>query len=119
MVDKVLLQVCTERAWEDYYIKVTFCISLNNTKELYAIFAWLRQGEIQATETEVCDILEKLLREAIPVMKSLCAVHPTNFAVALSQLCVEAGGKLIYTPCLLQAPVNGSTKWINDVPCDR
>lgn len=52
-------QVSTERAWEDYYLnqqlKVAFRISLNNTKEPHAISAWLRQGEVQAAETEVCE----------------------------------------------------------------
>ena len=67
-------QVSTERAWEDYYLnqqlKVAFRISLNNTKEPHAISAWLRQGEVQAAETEVCEFSEKALREAIPAMKA-------------------------------------------------
>lgn len=44
--------VSTPKAWEDYYfnqqLKVAFRISLANTKEPYAISAWLRQGELQA-----------------------------------------------------------------------
>ena len=114
-------QVSTEKAWEDYYLnqqlKVAFRISLNNTKEPHAISAWLRQGEIQAAEKKVCEYSEKVLREAIPAMKSLCAEHPTDFAAALQELCAKAGVKLVYTPCLPKAPINGSTRWINDVPC--
>ena len=114
-------QVSTERAWEDYYLnqqlKVAFRISLNNTKEPHAISAWLRQGEIQAAEKEACEFSEKTLREAIPSMKSLCAEQPADFAVALQHLCAKAGVKLVYTPCLPKAPINGSTRWINDVPC--
>lgn len=114
-------QVSTERAWEDYYLnqqlKVAFRISLNNTKEPHAISAWLRQGEVQAAETEVCEFSEKALREAIPAMKSLCAEHPADFAVALQELCAKVGVKLVYTPCLPKAPINGSTRWINDAPC--
>ncbi len=121
---KVLLsffQLSTEKAWEDYYLnqqlKVAFRISLNNTKEPHAISAWLRQGEIQAAEKEVSEFSEKALREAIPAMKSLSAEHPADFAVALQDLCAKAGVKLVYTPCLPKAPINGSTRWINDVPC--
>ena len=114
-------QVSTEKAWEDYYLnqqlKVAFRISLNNTKEPHAISAWLRQGEIQAAEKKVCEYSEKALREAIPAMKSLCAEHPTDFAAVLQELCAKAGVKLVYTPCLPKAPINGSTRWINDVPC--
>ena len=114
-------QISTEKAWEDYYLnqqlKVAFRISLSNTKEPHAISAWLRQGEIQATEMDVADFSEKALRNAIPAMKSLCAQHPKNFAQALQKQCAEVGVKLIYTPCLPKAPINGSTRWMNDVPC--
>jgi addiction module HigA family antidote len=114
-------QVSTVKAWEDYYLnqqlKVAFRISLNNTKEPHAISAWLRQGEIQAARLEVCEFSEKTLRETIPAMKSLCAKQPADFAVALQDLCAKAGVKLVYTPCLPKAPINGSTRWINDVPC--
>jgi len=41
-------------AWEDYYcnqeLKVAFRISLRHTKEPHAISAWLRRGELQASE---------------------------------------------------------------------
>lgn len=121
---KILLsffQVSTEKAWEDYYLnqqlKVAFRISLNNTKEPHAISAWLRQGEIQAAEMCVNEFSEKALREAIPVMKELCARQPADFAHALQEECAKVGVKLVYTPYLPKAPINGSTRWINDVPC--
>lgn len=121
---KVLLsffQVSTVKAWEDYYmnqqLKVTFRISLGGTKEPHAISAWLRRGEIQAAEMDVPEYSEKALREAIPAMKSLCAEHPSDFAKRLQELCAGAGVKLVYTPCLPKAPINGSTRWLNNVPC--
>lgn len=114
-------QVSTVKAWEDYYLnqqlKVAFRISLNNTKEPQAISAWLRQGEIQFAEMKVADFSEKALREAIPDIKKLCASHPANFATLLQQKCAQVGVKLVYTPCLPKAPINGSTRWINDIPC--
>lgn len=114
-------QVSTEKAWEDYYmnqqLKVAFRISLNNIKEPHAISAWLRRGEIQAAEMNVSEFSEKTLREAIPAMKELCAKQPADFAKTLQEICAKVGVKLIYTPCLPKAPINGSTRWINDVPC--
>lgn len=114
-------QVSTEKAWEDYYLnqqlKVAFRISLTGTKEPHAISAWLRQGEIQAAEMEVNEFSEKALREAIPAMKELCARQPADFAQVLQEECAKVGVKLVYTPCLPKAPINGSTRWINDVPC--
>lgn len=114
-------QVSTVKAWEDYYLnqqlKLAFRISLSSTKEPHAISAWLRRGEMQAAEMQTASFSEKALRELIPEMKSLCARHPSNFANELQNLCAKAGVKLVYTPCLPKAPVNGSTRWINDVPC--
>ncbi len=114
-------QVSTEKAWEDYYLnqqlRVAFRISLNNTKEPHAISAWLRQGELQAAERTVSSYSDKGLREAIPAMKELCIRHPKDFAVRLQDICAEIGVKLVYTPCLPKAPINGSTRWINDTPC--
>ncbi len=114
-------QVSTEKAWEDYYLnqqlKVAFRISLSSTKEPHAISAWLRQGEIQASEIDADEFSEKALREAIPAMKELCAEHPYDFAQTLQKICAQAGVKLVYTPCLPKAPLNGATRWINDVPC--
>lgn len=126
MEDKVkslfsYFQVSTVKAWQDYYmnqqLKVAFRISLTNTKEPYAISAWLRRGEIQASEMQVKEYSEKRLRELIPIMKGLCSEHPEDFSTKLQEICAEAGVKLIYTPCLPKAPINGSTRWINDTPC--
>lgn len=121
---KVLLsffQFSTERAWEDYYLKqqlkVAFRISLNSVKEPHAISAWLRQGEIQAARMEVADFSDKALREAIPLMRSLYASQSADFTTLLQAECAKVGVKLVYTPCLPKAPINGSTRWINDVPC--
>ena len=114
-------QVSTVKAWEDYYfnqqLKVTFRISLCNTKEPHAISAWLRRGEIQASEMKVSAYSEKALRDIIPLLKALSAQQPADFAQQLQKECARVGVKLVYTPCLPKAPVNGSTRWINDVPC--
>ena len=114
-------QISTEKAWEDYYLnqqlKVSFRISLNNTKDPHSISAWLRQGEILAAEMSAGTFSEKSLREAIPALKNLCAKQPKDFAKTLQEECAKIGVKLIYTPCLPKAPINGSTRWINDTPC--
>lgn len=113
-------QFSTEKAWEDYYLnqqlKVAFRISLNSTKEPHSVSAWLREGEIEAAGMDVVAFSEKDLRDAIPVMKKLCARQPANFATELQNICAKVGVKLIYVPSLPNAPINGSTRWMNDVP---
>src|SRR5690606_21676198 len=107
-------------AWEDYYLnqqlKVAFRISLAQTKEPYAISAWLRQGELQATELEANDYSEKKFKEALPQIKSIMATHPDGFFNQLQSICLEAGVKVVHTPCISKAPISGSTRWLNDTP---
>ena len=109
-------------AWENYYmnqqLKVAFRISLATTKEPYAISAWLRKGELQASEINVgIEYSDKLLRSKLPAMKELMRKKPANFPEQLQSLCTECGIKLMYTPCLKKAPISGSTRWINNIPC--
>ncbi|MCU7549324.1 HigA family addiction module antitoxin [Chitinophagaceae bacterium LB-8] len=107
-------------AWEDYYfkqqLKVAFRISLANTNEPYSISAWLRKGELQAAELEANPYDEKAFKEALPVLKTIMATHPANFFDQLQTICLSAGVKVVHTPCLPKAPINGSTRWLNDTP---
>ena len=107
-------------AWEEYYfkqqLKVAFRISLAHTKEPYAISAWLRKGELQAAALKALEYSEKKFKDALPQLKSLMAEHPTDFFNQLQRICLEAGVKVVHTPCINKAPINGSTRWINDTP---
>lgn len=50
-------------------------------------------------------------------MKKLMVAQPDNLPFQLQKLCLQAGVKLVYTPCLPKAPINGATRWIGDYPC--
>lgn len=112
--------ISTPEAWEDYYcnqvLKVEFRISLKNTKAPYAISAWLRKGELQAAEIEAPAYCEKRFKDILPKIKSVMATQPSDFFSQLQALCLEAGVKVVFTPCLPKAPINGSTRWLNDTP---
>lgn len=107
-------------AWENYYfsqkLRVAFRISLAHTQEPYAISAWLRQGELQAAELTTNAFDDKKFKETLPLIKDIMARHPDNFFQLLQQYCLAAGVKVVYTPCIKKAPINGSTRWINDSP---
>jgi addiction module HigA family antidote len=107
-------------AWENYYfkqqLKVAFRISLAQTNEPYAISAWLRKGELQAADLEANDYSEKKFKEVLPELKSIMAKHPADFFNQLQRICLRAGVKVIHTPCIKNAPISGSTRWLNDTP---
>jgi len=113
-------QLGSAESWENYFygqqLKVAFRISLHNTKSAHALSAWIRQGEIQANNIEAPNFDKQLLLKQLIKIKSLMARHPLDFFVQLQSLCLEAGVKLIYTPCIKQAPISGATRWVNDSP---
>jgi hypothetical protein len=107
-------------AWEDYYfhqqLKVAFRISLSQTNESYAVSAWLRKGELQAAELEAKEYSEKKFKDALTELKSIMVNHPAGFFNPLQIFCLEAGVKVVHVPCLNNAPIYGSTRWLNDTP---
>jgi addiction module HigA family antidote len=112
--------VASPLAFENYYfnrkLKVSFRISLVHTKKPYAFAAWLRQGEIQASQLKPSAYNEKKLASSLPAIKNIMAKHPEDFFVQLQDICFESGLKLVYTPCLPGAQVHGSTRWIGNNP---
>jgi len=107
-------------AWENYYLKqelkVAFSISLAYTNEPFAISAWLRKGELQANDLPTTTYSEKSFKELLPELKSLMTNQPTDFLQQLQAICATAGVKVVFTPFLPKAPINGSTRWLNDTP---
>ena len=93
-----------------------FRLTNQESKNPYALAAWLRQGEIQAQELEVKVFDKKKFREALDEIKSIMANHPEDFFIRLTQLAGEAGVKVVHTPSLLNAKVHGSTRWVGDTP---
>jgi Zn-dependent peptidase ImmA (M78 family) len=112
--------VSTPEAWHDYYfdqqLKVAFRISLSHTSEPFALSAWLRRGELQASELPVTAYSEKAFKELLSSIKKLMATHPEDFFQQLQSMCLSVGVKVVHTPCLPKAPINGSTRWLNETP---
>lgn len=107
-------------AWYDYYekseLKVAFRISLAHTKEAHAISAWLRKGELQAQQLETVAYNGKKFKAALQDIKQIMAAHPNDFFQKLQAICLNCGVKLVTTPCLPKAPIDGATRWLNDTP---
>jgi len=112
--------ISSSKAWEDYYLnrelKVAFRISLAQTKDPYSISAWLRKGELQASEINSPGYNESGFRSLLPKFKKLMAREPEGFFKKLQSLCNVKGVKLVHTPCLPKVPVTGCTRWIGDSP---
>jgi HTH-type transcriptional regulator/antitoxin HigA len=121
-VDELLkfFGIATHHAWEKYYyeeiLKAQFRISLKHISMPHAISAWLRRGEIQAQEIQAAEFDGKKFKENLNAIKKLMATKEDNFFQDLQQLCLEAGVKIVHTPCLPNAPISGATRWLKDTP---
>ncbi|VBB46920.1 putative addiction module antidote protein HigA [uncultured Paludibacter sp.] len=112
--------VSSPSAWENYFfnqpLKVAFRISLAHTKEPYAISAWIRQGEIQASQLSCSAYSENKFKESLYKIKSIMALQPDDFFWQLQKICLESGVKVVHTPCIKKAPLSGATRWIDENP---
>ena len=112
--------IATPESFYDYYfmkkLKVSFRISLANTRKPYAFAAWLRQVELKAAELDAKKYNPKKFESSLNDIKKIMARHPKDFFLQLQQICLDAGVKVVYTPCLPGATVHGSTRWIGDTP---
>lgn len=112
--------VSSPEAWEDYFfnqqLKVAFRISLAHTKEPYSISAWIRQGEIQASQLNCGEYSEAKFKQALKKIKSIMATQPDDFFSQLQKICLACGVKVVHTPCVKKAPLSGATRWIDDNP---
>ncbi len=106
-------------AYEKYYqqnYQRAYRSTDKRTKNPSAVNAWLRKGELQAMELEAPEYCEKKFKQVLSEVKSLMAEQPDSFFEKLQSLCLEAGVKVVYTPCLPGTKLHGSTSWIKGNP---
>ncbi len=113
-------EVATQKGFEDYYYnqrsQVAFRISLHNQEHAPVIASWLRQGELQASQINVPNFNKVKLKQALPELKKIMATQPSDFFSQIKNICNEVGVKIVHTPCLPNAPIHGSTRWVADAP---
>ena len=104
-----------ERVCHQQLYAAAYRMSEKSRKDPYAMAAWLRQGERQAESLQAPSFDKKTFEKALDDVRKL-VVKDEGFLEELQALCLEAGVKVVFTPCLKKAPLNGSTRWINDTP---
>jgi len=116
----IFFGLSNKSSWENYYLeqklRSNFRLSLKHTSEPYAVSSWLRQGEISASELKTAKFDARKFKTNLKLIKDIMANQPVDFFLKLQALCAEAGVSVVYTPCLPKAPINGSSRWINDTP---
>lgn len=94
-------------------IEVAFRKSDRETTSSYALAAWLRKGEIEASKIETDPFNREKLVELVPTFRELTKEEPQTFMKELSDKLSGCGVALVVEPHLAKTYVNGATKWLN------
>lgn len=94
--------------------EVAFRMINTGDKNKHNVNAWLRKGEIQANELPTIEFDGTKFKSALDNIKTIMAGHPDDYFVQLQSLCLQAGVKVVHTPCLPKTRLHGSTRWINN-----
>lgn len=112
--------VANKQSFEEYYLKTLYDplyrISDISSKNPYSIASWLRQGDIQAVGIDAPEYNSQKFKSAIPALKHIMINNQNDFFSEIQSICLECGVKVIYTPSLPKAPINGATRWIGENP---
>jgi addiction module HigA family antidote len=122
LVDSLLKFFCIastdgwERIYVDEEVSVAFRVSLAHTQSPHAISAWLRMGEIQATEINIAEFDKGNFKIALAEIKELAFLMPDDFAKKLQIICATCGVAVVFTRNLSKAPISGATRWFHNKP---
>lgn len=107
--------VATKDAWQDVWdSRVAFRRSRTFRSNPYAISAWIRKGEIEATNRTLTEFDKNLFHQLLSEIRELTIEKkPDNFMPRLISLCSQAGVAVEFQPELPECRVSGATKWIN------
>ena len=105
-----------KRIYVDEEVSVAFKISLAHTQSPHAISAWLRKGEIQATEIDIVEFDKKKFKEALAEIKELAFLMPEDYTKQLQNICSKCGVAVVFTQNLPIAPISGATRWFHNKP---
>ncbi len=112
--------ISSAQSWERLYMDqssmVSYRISLKHTSEPEAISAWLRQGDLEAKKMPTTAYDQKKFKSSMKDIRTLMVQQPEDFFSRLQTICLKTGVKVVYTPCLPHAPINGCTRWLGDNP---
>jgi len=100
-----------ERQWNHAPLAMFLDFSVVKSNP-YALAAWLRKGELDASEIECSPYNQEKFRAALLLIRALTTQPPELFLEPLVQHCAEAGVAVVFVPALSQISVSGATRWL-------
>jgi len=107
--------VASPDAWETQYGRLVVAYRKSPTMKASpkAVAAWLRIGDLRASEIDTEPFDRSAFRSALEGIRSLTNVKASVFEPRMKQLCAESGVALAFVPELPKTRLSGATRWIS------
>ncbi len=109
-------QIASPEEWEQLWGGAKRNIAFRNSAAFrtnpYALQAWIRQGEVQATAVSCERFHRNRLQKALAEMKDLIRDLPGELDRELSRRCAGCGVAVVFVPLLPGVHVWGATRWL-------
>jgi addiction module HigA family antidote len=110
-------RIASPDEWETALIAPRLGISFRESAAFktnpYALCAWLRQGEIEASAVECTEFSRHDFEHALVKVRNLVRDLPTGFDSKLVSLCARAGVAVVFVPLIKGVHAWGATRWLN------
>jgi HTH-type transcriptional regulator / antitoxin HigA len=104
------LGIATPEAWQE--TAAAYRRSRRFKSDPYALAAWLRAAEIEATQIEARPYDGDRLVAALKEVRGLTCLHPREWHPRLIELCAGAGVAFVLMDTFKGARANGATRWL-------
>lgn len=78
-----------------------------------AVAAWLRKGEIEASQINCAIYDAEKFKEALLQIRALTVESPEIFQKKIQRLCADSGVAVVFVPQLPKTRISGATRWLN------
>ena len=103
-----------ENWWDE--LRPTFRISLKQEPNQFALAAWLRQGELLASQIDAPPFDARRFEQSLESIRELTLQPPQVFQPRLTETCRACGVIVEFVPELPKSFVCGATRWVRDHP---
>ena len=79
----------------------------------YALSAWLRRGEIEASAIDCAPYDQDRFLDALQEVRRLTRLDPAEWQPRLIRLCADAGVAVVIVDTFSRARANGATRWLS------
>jgi len=107
--------VTSPDTWEAQYGQLVGAYRRSRTMKASpkAVAAWLRIGDLRASEIETKPFDRSAFRSALEEIRALTDLRASAFEPRMKQLCAEAGVALVFVPELPRTRLSGATRWLS------